>query len=183
MKKMREVEPKENEKYREAFNTVVNAAEEIAPILRTAAVKLFPNPKHPGTGLIAANFGIPGRAERFSLIIGAIDTEGNPYSGFNRLAVTERSSIAGIQSEPEKRKPFTGYLRFSEKAEQIVHKMPGRINYLKSPFKDDNRTIYRITRGQFGLIEHLLKGEGIDYEIVEWPEDVEKPFVMPPGFY
>lgn len=80
---MKELEPKENDKHREAFNTVVNWAESVAPILETAVVKLFQNPRHKGTGLVAANFGIPNVAERFSLIIGAIDAKGNPYTVYS----------------------------------------------------------------------------------------------------
>lgn len=181
---MKELEPKENDKYREAFNAVVNKAEEVAPILETGVVELFQNPRHRGTGLIVVSFGIPDVAARFSLIIGAIDTKGNPYTLFNRLEVTEELSKQKTKLEEKSEKPFTGYLRFlSKKADKVAQQIPGRRSVYKSPFEDNDRPIYRITSGQFSFIEHLLKGEGVDYEIVEWPKDAEKPYLPPPGFW
>lgn len=103
------------------------------------------------------------------------------YTVFTRLEVTEELSKQKVHLEHQK-KPFTGYIRFSDAARKITRQIPGRVNILKSPFPEDDRPIYRITSGQFSLIKHLFRGEGIDYEIVEWPEDVEKPFLMPPGF-
>lgn len=179
MIKLREVEPRENDRYRTAFNTVVNQAETVAPILSNARVGIIQNPDHPGTGLVAVDLGIPGKAQIMSLVIGAIDPEGNPYTVFNRLDITTESSLQKSQQE-EKERRFTGYLRFSGGAQRFLRQIPGRINVFKSPFEDDDRMIYRITGGQFKLIEHLLK-EG-DVEFVEWPNNVEKPFVMPPGF-
>lgn len=127
------------------------------------------------------DFGVPGRAQIMSLVIGAIDPDGNPYTMFHRLEITAES--AQQKKQLEKEKTFTGYIRFSEEAElSIAFEIPGRVNVLKSPFKDDNRTIYRITQAQFQLIKHLLKGEGVDYEIVEWPKNAKKPFLIPPGF-
>ncbi len=182
MIKLREVEETISDEHRAAFNTVVNYAEAVAPILSRGIGGVYQNPEHPGTGLVLVDIGHPGKAQIASFVIGAIDPEGNPYTVFNRLAITEESSLRRIQPEQKEEKQFTGYLRFSEEAKEISSQIPGRVNFLKSPFEDDNRPIYRITGGQFQLIKHLLKGEGIDYEIVEWPEGVEKPFVMPPGF-
>lgn len=179
---VKEIQPKDNEKYREAFNTVVNTAEKVAPILKKGVVRLFQNPESPGTGLVAVNFGIPGFPERLSLVIGVIDTEGNPYTVFNSLAITEESAKVEQQGV-EKEKPFTGYIRFNnDEAEEVAYKIPGRINIFTSPFKSDDRPIYRVTEAQFLHIEHLLKGEGVDYEIVEWPKGKKRPTVFPPGF-
>lgn len=180
---MREVEKTISDEHRAAFNTVVNYAETISPILNDGLVGVVQNSEHPGTGLVLVDFGMPGKAQIMSLVIGAIDPEGNPYTIFNRLAITQESALKKIEEQKEEQ-PFTGYIRFLDDIEgvRITHKIHGSYNVFKSPFEDDDRPIYRITGGQFKLIKHLLKEEGVDYEIVEWPKNVKKPFVMPPGF-
>lgn len=181
MIKLREAEPENNEGYRAAFNTVVNNALDVVPVFKGSLVGIVQNPEFPGTGLVLADLRMPGKAHILSVVIGAIDPEGNPYSAFNRLEVTQESALQRI-AEKKERKPFTGYVRFSEEAERVTFEIPGRYNAFKSPFEEDSRAIYRMSGAQFHLIEHLLQGEGVDYEIVEWPKEVPLPLVIPPGF-
>ena len=173
-----EAEPKNNERHRAAFNTVVNHTLEVAPVFKGSMVGIVENPKFPGTGLVLTDLRMPGKAQILSVVIGAIDPEGNPYSAFGRLEITHESSIKRTQEE-EKKKPFTGFIRFSKSAQQVTDQIPGGYNVFRSPFAEDNRLIYRISGAQFHLIEHLLKGEGVDYEIVTWPKDVPLPLVPP----
>lgn len=82
---------------------------------------------------------------------------------------------------------FTGYLRFSQDDEEYkrafryLHKLPGSVNYLKSPFPGDKQAVCQVSSYRFGLLKPKFEEEGIWYEFFEWPEDVQRPFLFPPG--
>lgn len=98
----------------------------------------------------------------------------------------EDKSNNGENDLDAERRRFTGYLRFADEREEIkayryILEMPGSFNVLRSPFPDDQNSIYQFSFRQFKMLEQALHKEDIKYEVVKWPKDVKKPFVWPPG--
>lgn len=90
------------------------------------------------------------------------------------------------ENNPAEERAFTGYFRFPDKEAELkgwiyVDQIPGSYNVLESPFAESEQMVYRMTSWQFKLLEKKLVGEGINFEVVEWPKDAKHPFVWPPG--
>lgn len=97
--------------------------------------------------------------------------------------MVENSANSPSGQDGEQETPFTGYIRFKEEVTGfgLLRDIPGSFNILQSPVPDDKRLVCGISPGQYQILKRLLEENGVEHEMVEWPKDVKKPFVWPPG--